>query len=99
MKKTLVTTCILGLALTGSSVFAVDEGAATSNPGIETAIQPDLALRKQFQSLDKNKDGVIDTQEAKADKALSTQFKTIAKKGKLDEAGYMNWYQSQQPRS
>lgn len=80
MKNTLVTTCILGLALTGFSVFAADEDTMATNPSLETAIQPNLTLKKQFQSLDKNKDGQIDSQEAKADKALSTQFKTIAKK-------------------
>ena len=99
MQKTVLTTLIIGLALTGSAAFAAGDEEISAQPSAQSAIQPELQWKKQFQSLDKNKDGVIDSKEAKADKVLDKQFKSIAKQGKLDETGYMNWQQVQQPRS
>lgn len=96
MKKILITTCILGMALTSSYLLAAGEGKMDTHPGMEAGAHGDSYQKTQFESLDKNKDGMIDAQEAKADKALSNQFKTIAKKGKIDKASYMNWHMSQQ---
>jgi len=99
MQNNLITTVIIGLALTSSAAFAVDEQNISAQSATHSAVQPEMQWKKQFESLDKNKDGIIDSKEAKADKALNKQFKTIAKNGKLNETGYMKWHQAQQPRS
>ncbi len=89
-----------------SAAFATSYATAASQtddlgaePEVSESIQPEVQWKKQFQALDKNNDGAIDSKEAKADKNLDRQFKTIAKKGKLDQSGYMNWQKAQQPRS
>lgn len=107
MQKTLLSTAIIGLLLSTTSVFAVESAnhemntaaqapAPAANP--EMAAKPDTQAREKFQALDKNHDGKIDKKEAKADKDLNKSFKKIAKKGKLDESGYINWQQAQRPR-
>lgn len=105
MQKTLLSTAIVGLLLSSAAVFAAETatqstGAATVSPAASSdiSVKPDSQLREKFQALDKNHDGTIDRKEAKADKQLHKSFKKIAKKGKLDESGYINWQQAQQPR-
>lgn len=44
-----------------------------------------------FEQLDRNQDGTIDMDEAKADKELAAVFATLAKQGKLEEKEYVNW--------
>ena len=44
-----------------------------------------------FKALDTNKDGVIDQNEANADKDLARVFPTVAKHGKLRLKAYSTW--------
>lgn len=55
------------------------------------AIPQERLEKLNFEQLDRNQDGSIDMDEAKADKELSKDFATIAKQGKLDQKDYMEW--------
>lgn len=101
MNKILSTIVTTSLLLSSATVFAAtgEEGMeAESNPQAveQTQSGPDMSveLDKMFKKLDTNHDGMIDKKEAKADKALSKDFKKIAKNGKLDQEGYGKWEQT-----
>lgn len=100
MQSKILLTYVIGLSLVVPAAFAANESDdGFVEPSIQQPVaQPQLQWKKQFDSLDVNKDGMIDSKEAAADKHLNKQFKTIAKKGKLDQSGYMNWQKTQQPR-
>lgn len=83
VQKLLVTSLLFSTALIAQ---AAEESAATT-----PASGSESAIHEQFMKLDTNKDGIIDTKEAKADKKLSHDFKKVAKNGKLDEPGYESW--------
>ena len=78
MKKALLCAAILALSTT---VYAADEDTTQQMSETHAA----------FAQLDTNHDGVIDTQEAKADPALAAVFDDVATDGQLDEESYTEW--------
>jgi len=111
MKKLLLSIVSSRLLLGSSVIMAAGEeaGGAAEAPAMDApaaaesagGAADDLTAKntEMFKTLDVNHDGVIDKKEAKADKALSKSFKKIAKKGKLDQAGYEKWAASQPKKS
>jgi len=97
MKKILLSIVSGSLLLSSSVIFAAgDEAGATEAPAMDStpaAGTEDMTAKNsdKFKLLDTNNDGIIDKKEAKSDKALAKAFKKIAKKGKLDRAGYEKW--------
>jgi len=57
------------------------------------------AARLEFKRLDINKDGYIEGSEAHADQALSRDFATLAKHGKLSRASFVAWKHHQAARA
>jgi len=70
----------------------MDEQASEAVAPAATA-EPESAAAKEFVKLDTNKDGAIDKKEAKKNKKLSKSFKKLAKKGKIDQAGFTKWFE------
>jgi len=106
MKKSEMGLIVLVLSSFSLPTFAADMPAKSSEstqhaPGMNMHhdINMQTQLREQFRKLDTNKDGVIDKQEARHDKALSKAFKDVAKKGKINETEYMHWQQLKKPRT
>lgn len=73
---------------TAAEAAAPAAAPAEAAPAAEGGGDP---THDQFVKLDANADGSIDATEAKADEKLAKSFKKVAKKGKLDEAGYKKW--------
>ena len=106
MKKTLASLITVSFLL-GSAVASAANDQASMKEAAPPAAQPSAKpastnpaptanAEDMFKKLDKNHDGMIDKNEAKADKALSKEFKKVAKNGKLDQQGYNKWEQSHQ---
>jgi hypothetical protein len=74
-----LTACLAsGYALAGQSGSA---SGSAENP----------ATHKEFLKLDTNKDGYIESKEAKHNTALNHDFANVAKNGKLNEAEFSAW--------
>jgi len=94
MSKILSTALITVTLALSSAIASAEEAAsmapqAAPAPAAKTA-KPDR-LQAMFDKLDANHDGMIDKNEAKANKRLSRSFNKVAKNGKLDKDGFMKW--------
>lgn len=82
MKKTLVIASLATCLVSGYALAAEPAtGAAGESP----------ATHKAFIKLDTNKDGYIESTEAKHNAALHKDFAKVAKQGKLSEAEFAAW--------
>src|SRR5947207_2504626 len=74
MTKYKLLTTVMGVALAGA-VSAAELGQGSPNSSMDSSAAPSSS--QSFEQLDKNKDGVISRDEAKADPTINKHFKQL----------------------
>lgn len=79
---------IVGLVASASSF------AAQTQPAAENTDNQDQRIEQLFQSLDTDHNGVLDANEAQAERGLRNAFPRLAPERKLSQQRFTQWYKA-----